>query len=272
MRSRWAAGLAVTVALGALAACGGDDSFERARELRRRNAGADIEIAGIPEDGVLLGNTATLELSASRLRLVEPEGDTSGRTGHFVVFVDAEPVPVGAEVESGEGVIEAFENPVRVTGLLTGSHELSVVVADGAGRRMNDHVATATVRVKPPTLNASAPAENEADRPVAVSIEVEGVEPAPPGPDASGATGHFALFVDREPTPLGDPVPVERGIIHSSDLVVNVPELGGGEHFVWVMLLKGDKTPFDPFVADKVVFEVASAPPPAEGEPPAAGG
>jgi hypothetical protein len=271
VRSRLAAGLAVTVALGALAGCGGDDSFERARELRRRNAGADLEIAGIPEDGVLLGNTATLELSASRLRVVEPDGDTSGRTGHFVVFVDAEPVPVGAEVEPGEGVIEAFENPVRVTGLDAGSHEVSVVVADGAGRRMNDHLATATMQVKPPTLNASAPEKNEAGAPVAISIEVEGVQPAPAGPDTSGATGHFALFVNREPTAMGDPVPVERGVIHSADLVVNVPELGGGEHFVWVVLLKGDKTPFDPLVADKVVFEVASAPPPAEGAPAAEG-
>lgn len=271
MRSRLAAGLAVTVALGALAGCGGDDSFERARELRRRDAGADLRIGGIPEDGMLLGNTATLELSASGLRLVEPDGDTSGRTGHFVVFVDAEPVGVGARVEPGEGVIEAFENPVRVTGLGVGSHELAVVVADGASRRMNDHLATATVRVKPPTLKASAPRENAAGAPVPVSIEVEGVQPAPAGPDTSGATGHFALFVDREPPPPGDPVPVERGIVHSADLVVNVPDLEGGEHFVWVVLLKGDRTPFDPLVADRVVFEVASAPAPAEGAPAAEG-
>ena len=271
MRSRLAAGLAITVGLGALAACGDDDSFERARELRRRNAGAELKIAGIPEDGNLLGNTATLELSAAELRVVEPDGDTSGRTGHFVVFVDAEPVPVGEKVEPGEGVIEAFENPVRITGLDSGRHEVSVVVADGAARRMNDHLATATMQVKPPTLKATAPEKNEAGKPVAISIEVEGVQPAPAGPDTSGATGHFALFLDREPTALGDPVPVERGIIHSSDLVVNVPDLGGGEHFVWVMLVKGDKTPFDPFVADKVVLEVASAPPPPEGAPEAEG-
>lgn len=267
MRRRLAGGLALVMALGALAACGGDESAERARELRRRTAGEGLEILGIPENGLLEGNTATLELEKGGVRVVEPDDDTSGHTGHYVVFVDQEPVPVGGEIEAGEGIIEAWENPVRITGLEAGSHEVSVIVADGARRRMSDRVATAEVEVKGPTLHATAPEENEAGKPVVVTIEVAGVQPAPPGPDLSGATGHFALFVDREHTALGSPVPDERGILRTSDTVVNLPALGGGEHFVWVMLVKGDGTPFDPLVADKVHFEVASAEPPPEGAP-----
>lgn len=268
MRSRLAGGLAMAVALGALAACGGDDSFDRARELRRGSAGAELEVVGIPEDGVLQGNTATLEINNAGVRLVEPDGDTSGRTGHLVVFVDAEPVAVGEKAEAGEGVIEAWENPVRITGLTSGRHEIAVIVADGNRVRMSENAATAEMRVNRPTLHATAPEKNEAGASVPIAIEVEGVQVAPPGPDTSGATGHFALFVNREPTAPGVPVPQERGVLLASDTVVNVPGLGGGEHFVWVMLVKGDGTPFDPFVADRVHFEVASAPAP-EGEAPA---
>lgn len=269
MRSRLAVGgLAVVVALGALAACGGDDSFERARELRRSGAGAGLEIAGLPEDGVLAGNTATLEIGNPGVRVVEPDGDTSGRTGHLVVFVDADPVPVGEKAEAGEGVVESWENPVRITGLSPGTHEVSVVVVDGNRVRMSEAAATAEMQVRPPTLHATAPEENATDAAVPITIEVEGIEVAPPGTDPTGAAGHFALFVDREPTALGAPVPQERGVIITGDTVVNVPGLGGGEHTVWVMLLKGDGTPYDPFVADRVHFAVASAPA-AEGEAPA---
>lgn len=268
MRSRLAAGLAAAVALGALAACGGDDSSERARELRRRTAGEGLEISGVPENGVLEGNTATLELQNARVRVVEPEGDTSGRTGHYVVFVDREPVPVGGKAEPGEGVVESWKNPVRITGLSPGAHEVSVVMVDGNHVRMGEAVATAEMQVEPPTLDATAPEENEVGAPVAVSIEVEGVQVAPPGPDTSGATGHFALFVDREPTAMGEPVPDERGVLTAFDTVVNLPVLGGGEHFVWVVLVRGDGTPFDPLVADRVHFDIA-APPAAEGEAPA---
>lgn len=258
MRRRVAGALATAMVVVALGACGGDESAEMARDLRRRQAGADLEIAGIPEGGVVLGNTATLELNNPGVRIVEPDGDTSGRTGHFALFVDRDPVAVGDEIKEAEdeGVIEATESPVRISGLRPGPHTVAVVLADGRHRRMSDRVVTAELRVEGVALQASAPPKTEPRQPVILSIEVQGVQVAPPNGDTSGATGHFAVFIDREPTAAGTPVPEERGVIHTSDQVVAVPDLGSGEHFVWVMLVKGDKTPFDPFVADKVTFEV----------------
>ena len=258
MRSRVAGVLALALVTGVLGACGGDESAEAARELRRRNAGAELEVKGIPEDGLLLGNTVDLELANPGVRIVEPDGDTSGRTGHYGVFVDREPPPPGGEVVAGEDVLEATASPVKVTGLLPGAHEVAVVLVDGNRRRMGENVARAEMRVEGPSVQATATPPPEPRQPLVVNIVVEGVQVAPPNGDTSGATGHFAIFVDREPTAVGAPVPEERGVLHTPDQVVAVEDIGTGEHFVWVVLLKGDKTPFDPLVGDKVSIDIKS--------------
>ena len=254
MRSRVLGVLALLAVVST--ACGGDESAEAARELRRRKAGAELKVAGIPEGGVVQGNTATLELSGAGVRIVEPDGDTSGRTGHYAVFVDTEPVAMGEEVVEGEDVIESTEDKVQVTGLAPGAHELAVVLADGNRRRIGETVARAEVRVVGPSVYATAAPPTEPRQPVVLTITAVGVQITPPNADVSQATGHFAVFLDREPTPLGTPVPDERGIVNTSDTVVALRDIGSGEHFVWVLLLRGDKTPFEPMITDRVEFEV----------------
>ena len=247
--------LAIALAAGALGACGGDDSAEMARELRRRTAGEKLEIKGVPEDGALTGNTVELELSGAGVKIGEPEGDTSGRTGFYVLFVDRDPVPLGEKIPEGRGVIEATESPVRVTGLSAGSHKVSVVLADGAGRRIGEKAATAEMSVKSPTLRATA-ADVEAKEPVVVDVVVEGVGIVPPDGNTSGGTGHFAVFIDREPTDAGAPVPKERGIVTTADQRIVLEGLGSGEHEIWVVLVNGAGAPFEPLVADMVTVEV----------------
>lgn len=254
MRTRLVGVLALLAVMST--ACGGDQSAEAARELRRRKAGAELKVAGIPEGGVVQGNTATLELSGAGVRIVEPDGDTSGRTGHYAVFVDAEPVPMGEEIVEGEDVIVSTEDKVQVPGLAPGAHELAVVLADGNRRRIGERVARAELRVVSPSVHATATPPAEPGQPVVLTITAVGVQISPPNADVSQATGHFAVFVDREPSPPGTPVPEERGIVHTSDTVVALPHVGPGEHFVWVLLLRGDKTPFEPMIADRVQFEV----------------
>lgn len=266
--------VALALAAGALAGCGGDDSLAKATALRRQSAGAKLKVAG-PKDGKAAGNVVDLKLSGAGVAIVEPEGDTSGKTGHYVVFVDRDPVPFGRKIPDEPGVIESEKATVRVAGLRSGSHEATVVLADGAGRRIGRKSASTTFSVTAPTLVATAPDKTKAKQPVTVEVTVEGVTivaaPPPAAPAATGSTtppstapaapaagptGHFAVFVDRDPTDAGMAVPTQRGIMKTADNPIALPDLGHGEHELWIVLVKADDTPFDPMVAAKVDVEV----------------
>lgn len=250
--------LAVAVGSGfALSGCGGDDSAEAAQALRRRTAGEELKIEGVPDDGALAGNVAKLELSGAGVRIVEPDGDTSGRTGHYAVFVDREPVAVGEEIpQDDDGVHEITEDEVQLAGLAAGAHDVKVVIADGRHRRMGPAEADAELTVKAPTLHASAADVESSKDPVVVRVEVSGVTLAPPDGSTAATSGHFAVFIDREPTAAGAPVPTERGIVSAATPTVALDDLGRGEHELWVVLVNGAGVPFDPLVADKVTVEV----------------
>lgn len=255
---RWVVVVAMVTAATVLAACGGDDSAAAARALRRETAGEKLKIekakaeAGAAEGG----NVVELELSGAGLEIVEPRGDTSGKTGHYVVFVDKAPVAFGAKVPEERDVVETWESPVTIAGLTAGSHTFTLVLADGAHRRLGTTAADTTVSVTAPTLRASALAKSPAKQPVVVSVAVQGVGVTPADGSTATGTGHFALFVDRGPTAAGMAVPAERGILSTADQTIAVPDLGGGKHVIWVVLVKGDEIPFDPMVADKVEVEI----------------
>ena len=251
---RWL--VAVVAAAAVLPACGGDESAAMAAAHLRETAGKDLKIAGIPEDGKLMGNVAKLELSGAGLDVMEPDGDTSGRTGHYVVFVDRDPVAFGAKIPEGRDVIETTEGEVTIPGFTSGSHTVYLALADGAHRRIGTKVAEAQLSVSGPTLRATANPTSPAKEPLVVSVAVEGVTVAKPDGSAAPTTGHFDVFVDREPTAFDKPVPTERGIVHADTQVLKVEDLSNGEHEVWVMLVRGDETPFDPMVADKVVVDI----------------
>ncbi|HEX2698698.1 MAG TPA: DUF4399 domain-containing protein [Acidimicrobiales bacterium] len=236
--------------------CGGDDSAATARAQRREEVGAKLKVAGIPDDGRLVGNTVEIKLSGAGVEIVEPDGDTSGKTGHYVVFVDRDPVALGAKIPGERDAVESSEAKVMLTGFTTGAHALSVVLADGAHRRIGTHAAEADFTVTGPTIRASAPEKSPAKQPVVVSVAVENVGIVAADGSTAADTGHLDVFVDREPTALGTPVPAERGIVHTAGQTIAVPDLKGGEHELWVVLVHGDEKPFDPKVADKVVVEI----------------
>ncbi|MHB8670395.1 MAG: hypothetical protein ACYDAD_07530 [Acidimicrobiales bacterium] len=57
----------------------------------------------------------------------------------------------------------------------------------------------------------------------------------------------------------GTPIPKERGIIHTSDTTVSLPDLARGDQFAWVVLGDGAHVPFDPPVEAKVTFSVTAS-------------
>ncbi len=255
--NRAARGLAVVAAVLVLAGgCGGDDSedvVETTTTSSETNTGdrpSSVTILS-PEDGAeVRGNVVSLDVDVDGIRIVQADGDDSGRTGHYHVFIDKDPVPPGADIPREPGILHSADDPVEVTGLSVGQHRLTVVLGNGQHVRLGDAEAQITVDVKGPSIDARAPATARAGTPVKVETEVEGLQIQPGGT-------HLHLFVDRDPTPAGMPIPVgDPTIIHTPQLNTELPDLGPGQHVITVVAGDAAHVPLDPPVMDKVSVTV----------------
>jgi len=215
-----------------------------------------VKIASPATGSTVKGNVVTLDLTVAGITIVKADGDVSGSTGHFHVFIDRDPVAAGATIPKEPGIVHSIDDPLTIPGLKIGEHRFVVVLGNGAHQRIGDAKAEVTLKVEGPSLDASAPASVAAGQSVSVQVAVEGVTLAKADGDASGRTGHVHLFVDRPPTAAGQAIPKEDGIIHSADPTVIVSGLAAGEHVIWVVLGDGNHLPFAPLVADKIIVTV----------------
>jgi hypothetical protein len=166
-------------------------------------------------------------------------------------------VAVGQPIPKEKGIVHSAENPIKLYGLAPGQHRMTVVVGDGAHNRILGSLQKQlTVTVDGPSVQASAPATSPAGQPVAVAITVTGLQLMAANGDTSGKTGHLHLFVDRDPTPAGQPIPKEAGIIHTTETTVNVPGLAAGEHTIWVVAGDGNHVPLTPPVTARLTVNV----------------
>lgn len=254
--------LRIVVAAGLMlvgAACGNDPgppaSSRPDRGAAEREEGDSAQLAfAIRPPSVVQGNVVTLDLAVRGVTIVPADGDTSGRTGHLHVFVDRPTPAPGAAIPKEAGIIHTTDTRVAVNGLSVGPHRFSVVLGDGAHRRMGDAIVEADVTVQGPSVVASAPALVQNGEAVPVEIKVEGLRLLAADGDQSGQSGHLHLFVDRPPTPAGQPVPREDGIIHTTETTVPLSGLAPGEHTVWVVAGDGVHTPLSPSVMAKITF------------------
>lgn len=134
-----------------LAACGGDEdpagqsavdqANETADQAEQRNedidataddSGVEMEVT----EATVEGNTAVLTMEVSGIEIVPADGDTSGQTGHFHVFVNTPPVQEGIVIAQDTGVIHSAANPIQVPNLPPGEHTLTVVLGDGNHARI----------------------------------------------------------------------------------------------------------------------------------------
>ncbi len=202
------------------------------------------------------GNVAVFDLRAQGVSIVAADGDTSGRSGHFHVFVDR-PVPEpGAAIPKEPGILHTKDSRVTLEGLSIGPHRVSVVLGDGAHRRMGDAVLESSFTVEGPSVSVAAPANVRSGEPVPLEISVQGLRLVPADGDRSGHSGHLHLFVDRAPTPAGQPIPREDGIIHTTETSVSLSGLTPGEHAVWVVVGDGVHEPFGHAVRANTTFVV----------------
>lgn len=206
------------------------------------------------------GNVVTLPVDVAGVDIVKADGDTSGDSGHFHVFVDNDPVAVGKAIPKERGVVHSADNPIKIWGLEPGQHEFTVVVGDGTHKRIKgDLEDSVIVDVKGPSVWGKAPATIDEGDDLEVELMNSGVEIVKPDGDRSGDSGHFHVIVDPV-TPLkgGEviPAPEEGKVYHTTEASATVTGLKKGEHTLWIVLGDGTHTTFDPPVMDKLTVTV----------------
>lgn len=220
---------------------------------------ATLRIASPAPGTIVKGNVVTLDFEAKGISIVKADGDTSGETGHYHVFIDRDPVAPGETIPKEAGIVHATDDPLVLSGLSVGPHRLTAVYGDGAHTRLGRAVAETTVDVKGPSVDATVPATAVAGSPVKVEVKVEGLPLVKADGDTSGTTGHLHVLVDRAPV-AGQPIPVDPAtIVHSASPSMDVPGLATGEHTLWVVAGNGAHVPLDPMVMDKVVVNVTAS-------------
>lgn len=278
--------LALT-ALVTAAACGGGGGDEPARtglpierqtttstEAGETGTGAPADPAAEhrlailePEDGAEIpGNVVTLLPEVSGVEIVpagqpadEGQGDdeaTATLTGHYHVFIDRDPTPVGQPIPTGQpDIVHTAEDPIILTGLGVGEHRIVLTVGDATHVRISEELtAEVTVEVTGPAVTATAPATVPAGQPVTIEMDVEGVEIAPA---AEGRGAHIHLFVDTDVTPLDQPIPTGRpDIVHTTETTLQLTDLEPGDHVVWIVLGDSSHVALDPPGMARVAFRV----------------
>lgn len=215
-----------------------------------------LDIVAPVAGSTVKGNVVSLDLDAEGVIIVKADGDSSGRTGHYHVFIDRDPVAAGTPIPNEPGIVHTTADPIVLPGLGVGIHRFVVVYGDGEHVRIGRAQAETTVEVIGPSLDATAPVTSSVGQPVVVNVKVEGFTIVKADGDTSGRTGHLHVFVDREPTPAGQAIPVEAGVIHSADTRIAVGNLAPGEHILSVVAGDGAHVPFNPRVMDEVTVTV----------------
>ena len=258
----------VALAAALLAAgCGGDGTTTAptASTTAPSATGAPSEPAtGAPDDlritasapDEIDGNVVTIDLETSGIEIVPADGDTSGATGHYHVFIDTDPVEVGEAIPTGErNIVHSATEPIDIYGLNAGGHTFSVVLGDGAHTRIHgDVVSEVTTNVNGPWLQATLN-DVEEGSPLSVTVYYEGFDIVEAAGDTSGETGHLQVYIDEEPH-FGGGAAHGDNIIHTTDTTIELPELEPGRHDVWVVAADGAHVPFDPKVADRLTINV----------------
>jgi hypothetical protein len=203
------------------------------------------------------GNVVTLPVDVSGIEIVAADGDTSGDSGHFHVFVDRDPVDEGEAIPVERGVVHSAENPVKVWGLEPGSHDFTIVLGNGAHERIGDLEDTTTVEVEGPSVHATATVDGED---VELELSADDVEIVAADGSSSTDSGHFHVLVDpASPPEAGKIVPeAEEGkIYHTAEDSLTIEGLAKGPHVIWVVLGNGLHRAFDPPVMDRLAVTIA---------------
>lgn len=91
---------------------------------------------------------------------------------------------------------------------------------------------------------------------VSMDANVEGVEIVKADGDTSAETGHFHIFIDRDPVAVGEVIPKEAGIVHTTDNPIKLYGLSVGDHTLTVVLGDGTHKRFGEDLEEQVTVDV----------------
>jgi hypothetical protein len=202
------------------------------------------------------GNVATLHVAATGLTVVAPNGDRSGNTGNFAVYIDSPPVAVGEVITPGPAVITTTNTQIPVAGLQVGRHTLTAVLADGSERRLTSASATVEVTVDGPSVTAGIVGAVTAGQPFALQLSTFGVTITNIPADTSGRTAHYVVSVDGAMPRPGVLLSPGTGSIVTTESRVPIPALAHGAHVIWVVLVDGQGRTLNPLSAASVSLTV----------------
>lgn len=103
------------------------------------------------------GDPVQIQLKASGVDIVKANGDGSGNTGHFHLFVDRLAVKPGEVIPKDPDIIHTAASKVDVPGLAPGVHTIWVVLGDGNHRAFDPAVEARVVVTVEPAPVASPP-------------------------------------------------------------------------------------------------------------------
>ena len=105
---------AAVIALGLLAACGDDDAATVAPAPGTAPAAAAPTLSILtPSSGsTVKGNAVLLDLQSAGIAIVKADGDTSGQSGHYHLFIDRDPVAPGAPIPREAGIVHTTDAPL----------------------------------------------------------------------------------------------------------------------------------------------------------------
>lgn len=90
-----------------------------------------------------------------------------------------------------------------------------------------------------PSLALGTVASSVEGNVVSLPVDIDGIEIVKADGDTSDDSGHFHVFVDRDPVEEGEAIPKERGVVHSADNPVKIWGLEPGSHEFTIVLGNG---------------------------------
>lgn len=132
-----------------------------------------------------------------------------------------------------------------------------VVLAGTLGCGSPDRPFIVSTQVGPVLQVTEPPPAGVRGNTLVVPLQISGIRLVAADGDRSGKTGHLHAFIDREPVPVGQAIPKEPGVVHSTENPLRLYGLPVGAHRVTIVFGDGTHTRIAEEAQAVVAFRVS---------------